>query len=174
MIANSINNVKNYIEESVESKLKEYREYEKQIDISWGGKKRLENLVSINLGMKFGRAEYIFKESLQKDKPKLQIQKIDMMYRAYAALIDDVKSQGFKEIKAEYKCYQFDKNKIAMVCDCDAQLPRLRNTYKDEPDVLFFSIEELFRCIPKNFMDYRAILAKRSKDVTFQKIDYKK
>ena len=98
---------------------------------------------------------------------------IDMMYRAYDALIEDVRSQGYSEIKAEYRCYKFDKDKIALICDLDAQLPRLRNTHKNEPNTLFFSVEELFRCIPKDFMDFRALLAKMSKDVSFERIEYK-
>lgn len=165
--------MKSYIEENLKTKLKEYRDFESSIDINWGGKKRLENLVSVNLGMKFGKAEYMFKESLRKDTPKKVINMIDMMYRAYDALIEDVRSQGYSEIKAEYRCYKFDKDKIALICDLDAQLPRLRNTHKNEPNTLFFSVEELFRCIPKDFMDFRALLAKMSKDVSFERIKYK-
>ena len=165
--------MKSYIEENLKVKLKEFRDFESSIDISWGGKKRLENLVTINLGMKFGKAEYIFKESLQKDKPQIVITRIDMMYRAYEALIQDAKNQGYSEIKAEYRCYKFDKDKLALICDLDAQLPRLRNTHKNEPNTLFFSVEELFRCIPKDFMHFRAILAEKSKDVSFERITYK-
>ena len=47
--------MKSYIEENLKTKLKEYRDFESSIDIYWGGKKRLENLVSVNLGMKFGK-----------------------------------------------------------------------------------------------------------------------
>ena len=165
--------MKSYIEENLKTKLKEYRDFESSIDINWGGKKRLENLVSVNLGMKFGKAEYMFKESLRKDTPKKVINMIDMMYRAYEALIQDAKNQGYSEIKAEYRCYKFDKDKIALICDLDAQLPRLRHTHKNEPNTLFFSVEELFRCIPKDFMDFRALLAKMSKDVSFERIEYK-
>ena len=165
--------MKSYIEENLKVKLKEFRDFESSIDISWGGKKRLENLVTINLGMKFGKAEYIFKESLQKDKPQIVITRIDMMYRAYEALIQDAKNQGYSEIKAEYRCYKFDKDKLALICDLDAQLPRLRNTHKNEPNTLFFSVEELFRCIPKDFMHFRGILAEKSKDVSFERITYK-
>lgn len=165
--------MKSYIEENLKTKLKEYRDFESSIDINWGGKKRLENLVSINLGMKFGKAEYIFKESLQKDKPQIVITRIDMMYRAYEALIQDVKNQGYSEIKAEYRCYKFNNDQLALVCDLDAQLPRLRNIHKSEPNTLFFSVEELFRCIPKDFMHFRGILAEKSKDVSFERITYK-
>jgi len=165
--------MKSYIEENLKTKLKEYRDFESSIDISWGGKKRLENLVTINLGMKFGKAEYIFKESLQKDKPQIVITRIDMMYRAYEALIQDAKNQGYSEIRAEYRCYKFNNDKLALVCDLDAQLPRLRNTHKNEPNTLFFSVEELFRCIPQDFMHFRGILAEKSKDVSFERITYK-
>ena len=165
--------MKSYIEENLKTKLKEYRDFESSIDISWGGKKRLENLVTINLGMKFGKAEYIFKESLQKDKPQIVITRIDMMYRAYEALIQDAKNQGYSEIISEYRCYKFNDDKLALVCDLDAQLPRLRSTHKSEPNTLFFSVEELFRCIPRDFMHFRGILAEKSKDVSFKRITYK-
>jgi len=52
-------------------------------------------------------------------------------------------------------------------------MPLMRKIYRNEDDVLFFSIEELFRCIPKDIMELRARLSKLSKDVSFKSIEYK-
>jgi len=46
--------------------------------------------------------------------------------------------------------------------------------HKNDKDVLFFSIEELFRCIPTDYMDYKAILTKKLGSVDFDRITYGK
>ena len=47
------------------------------------------------------------------------------------------------------KCFNFD-NKTALVCDTDSEKPVLEKIHKDEKDIMIFSIEELFRCIPND------------------------
>ena len=37
---------------------------------------------------------------------------------------------------------------------------------------MIFSIEELFRCIPKDFMRAKELLSKLYKSVNIQKVDY--
>ena len=38
--------------------------------------------------------------------------------------------------------------------------------------MFIFSIEELLRCIPKDFMEAKQLLSKLSKEVNFEKITY--
>ena len=44
--------------------------------------------------------------------------------------------------------------------------------HKDEKDIMIFSIEELLRCIPDDFMKAKELLSKLDKSVNIQKVTY--
>ena len=162
----------NYLIESLEDKLKQLRTYESNIYEKWGNRKRIFKITGVDFEIKFCKAEMMLKESLRKDLPKKKIQMVEMMERALDHLNIECEKSGYHIIQPSYKCFCF-QDKIAMVCDTDEQMPLMKKIYRNEDDVLFFSIEELFRCIPKDIMDLRARLSKLSKDVSFKSIEYK-
>tara|TARA_R110002020_G_scaffold453699_1_gene668719 strand:- start:1950 stop:2444 length:495 start_codon:yes stop_codon:yes gene_type:complete len=162
----------NYLIESLEDKLKQLRTYESNIYEKWGNRKRIFKITGVDFEIKFCKAEMMLKESLRKDLPKKKIQMVEMMERALDHLNIECEKSGYHIIQPSYKCFCF-QDKIAMVCDTDEQMPLMRKIYRNEDDVLFFSIEELFRCIPKDIMELRARLSKLSKDVSFKSIEYK-
>ena len=163
----------NYLIESLEDKLKQLRTYESNIYEKWGNRKRIFRITGVDFEIKFCKAEMMLKESLRKDLPKKKIQMVEMMERALDHLNIECEKSGYHIIQPSYKCFCF-QDKIAMVCDTDEQMPLMRKIYRNEDDVLFFSIEELFRCIPKDIMELRARLSKLSKDVSFKSIKYDK
>ena len=162
----------NYLIESLEDKLKLLRTYESNIYEKWGNRKRIFKITGVDFEIKFCKAEMMLKESLRKDLPKKKIQMVEMMERALDHLNIECEKSGYHIIQPSYKCFCF-QDKIAMVCDTDEQMPLMKKIYRNEDDVLFFSIEELFRCIPKDIMELRARLSKLSKDVSFKSIEYK-
>jgi hypothetical protein len=96
---------------------------------------------------------------------------VDMMHRAFVALNIKCEESGYIMIQPRAKCFNFDK-KTALICDTDDQKPLLVKIHKDEPDIMIFSIEELLRCIPKDFMAAKQILSKLDKSVNFKRIDH--
>lgn len=164
----------NYLEETVKNKIKQYREFETQIEIDWGGKKRLFKCVDVQLEIKFSKAEIMFKKSLFKDHAKKKLQMIEMMYRAYKALVNEAKSNGYTTLEKDYKCFKYGKDKIVILCDTDLQLSNLKAKYKNEKDTVLFSIEELFRFIPVNYLDAKETFKQKNIDITFTKVTYGK
>ena len=162
-----------YLEEIVKEKIKEYREYETQINKDWGGKKRLFKCVDVQLEIKFSKAEMIFDKSLYQDQPKKKMQTIQMMYRAWKALINSAKDNGYETLDKDYKCYKYGKDKIAIVCETDLQLLNLKHKHKNDKDAVLFSIEELFRFIPPDYLNAKEIFKQKNIDVTFEKVIYK-
>ncbi len=59
-----------------------------------------------------------------------------------------------------------------MICDTDDEKPTLELIHKDEKDIMIFSIEELLRCIPDDFMKAKELLSKLDKSVNIQRVDY--
>ena len=54
-------------------------------------------MVGVNLEIKYTKANMLLKEALQKKNAKRQIRMIEMMYRAYDALEENIKANGFKD-----------------------------------------------------------------------------
>lgn len=150
-----------------------FRLYEAEIKSKWGGRKRLFKCVDVQLEIKFCKAEILFEESLVSAHRDKKIQMIDMMNRAYAALINKAIENGHKELSQDHRCYQFDKDKIAIVCDYDSELPLMKNLYGKDKNVILYSVEELFRLVTPLYMDMKLILKKRDIDGTFIKVKYK-
>lgn len=162
----------NYLEETFNKAIKDYRSYESEINAKWGGRKRLFKCVDVALEIKFCKAEMIFADSLANDPHKIKMDRLAMMERAYAALIKKAKENGHKELDINFKCYEYAKDQIAIVCDYDSQLPGLKKIHGKDKDVVLFSVQELFR-----FVDPYIGIKRSLKDIningTFTKVNYK-
>lgn len=163
--------MKTYIDETLESKLKELRTYENNNYVKWGNRKRIFKIVGVNFEIKFCRAEYMLKESLQNDSAQKKLKMVEMMLRAYEQLNIKCEESGYAQIQPNARCFNFD-NKTALICDTDADKPLLQKIHKDEDNIVIFSVEELLRCIPKDFMQAKVLLSKLDKSVNFKNIKH--
>ena len=163
--------IKTYLDETLEQKLKELSTYELDAYVKWGNRKRIFKMAGVQFEIKFCRAEQMLKDSLQKDAPRKQLQMVEMMLRAYEQLNIKCEESGYIQIQPNAKCFNFD-NKTALVCDTDSEKPVLEKIHKDEKDIMIFSIEELFRCIPNDFIRAKELLSKLDKSVNIQRVDY--
>jgi len=162
-----------YLNDSLKDKLKQLRIYEAETKVKWGNLKRIYKMVGVDFEIKFLKAEQMLKTSLRTDPPKKQIIMVEMMLRAYEQLNIKCEESGYIMIQPNAKCFTFDK-KTALICDTDDEKPVLELIHKDEKDIMIFSIEELLRCIPDDFMRAKELLSKLDKSVNFQRIDYGK
>ena len=163
--------MKTYLDETLETKLKELRIYESETYERWGSRKRIFKMVGVNFEIKFCRAEMLLKDTLHDAHTKKKIQMVEMMHRAFDALNKKCEESGYTRIQPNTRCFNFD-NKTAIVCDTDDEKPILNKIHKDEPDMMIFSVEELLRCIPKDFMKAKELLSKLDKTVNFERISY--
>lgn len=163
--------MKTYLDENLETKLKELRIYESETYEKWGSRKRIFKMIGVDFEIKFCRAEQMLRDTLYKGNPKKKMQMVEMMLRAFVALNKSCEESGYIMIQPSSKCFNFDK-KTAIVCDTDDEKPVLMKIHKNEPDMMIFSIEELLRCIPKDFMKAKELLSKLDKSVNFKRIDH--
>ena len=161
----------NYLEESLKDKLKQLRTYELDAYVKWGNRKRIFKIVGVNFEIKFCRAEYMLKESLQNDSAQKKLKMVEMMLRAFEQLNIKCEESGYAQIQPNARCFNFD-NKTALICDTDDEKPLLEKIHKDEKDIMIFSIEELLRCIPNDFMRAKELLSKLDKSVNIQRVNY--
>jgi len=115
----------------------------------------------------------ILKKSLQSEPAKRKIIRVEMMDRALQQLNIKLESSGYHQIQPNARSFRFD-NKNILVCDTDEEKPLLIKIHKQEKDVAIFSVEELLRCIPKDFIDAKQLLSNLDKSVNFEKISYGK
>ena len=134
-------------------------------------RKRIFKMLGVDFEIKFCRAESMFKDALHKGHVKEKIKMVEMMTRAFDSLNKKCEESGYRRIQPNTRCFNFDK-KTALVCDTDDEKPILQKIHKDEPDMMIFSIEELLRCIPQDFMKAKELLSKLDKAVNFQRISY--
>lgn len=160
-----------YLDESLKDKLKQLRVYDAETKVKWGNFKRIYKMVGVDFEIKFIKAEQLLKKSLREDPLKKQITMVEMMMRAYEQLNIKCEQSGYIMIQPNAKCFTFDK-KTALVCDTDDEKPTLELIHKDEEDIMIFSIEELLRCIPGDFMRAKELLSKLDKSVNIQRVDY--
>jgi hypothetical protein len=160
-----------YLNDSLKDKLKQLRIYEAETKVKWGNLKRIYKMVGVDFEIKFLKAEQMLKTSLRTDPPKKQIIMVEMMLRAYEQLNIKCEESGYIMIQPNAKCFTFDK-KTALICDTDDEKPVLELIHKDEKDIMIFSIEELLRCIPNDFMRAKELLSKLDKSVNIQRVDY--
>ena len=151
--------------------MKQLRIYEAETKVKWGNLKRIYKMVGVDFEIKFLKAEQMLKTSLRTDPPKKQIIMVEMMLRAYEQLNIKCEESGYIMIQPNAKCFTFDK-KTALICDTDDEKPVLELIHKDEKDIMIFSIEELLRCIPNDFMRAKELLSKLDKSVNIQRVDY--
>jgi hypothetical protein len=163
--------MKTYIDETLESKLKELRTYENNTYVKWGNRKRIFKIVGVQFEIKFCKAEQLLRESLQNDSAQKKLKMVEMMLRAYEQLNIKCEESGYAQIQPNARCFNFD-NKTALICDTDADKPLLEKIHKDEDNIVIFSVEELLRCIPKDFMEAKVLLSKLDKSVNFKSINY--
>ena len=166
-----MNQPNTYLDNQLKDKLKALRTYESETYAKWGNRKRIFKMVGVNFEIRFCRAEMILKESLQSESIKRKISRVDMMDRALQQLNIKLESSGYAQIQPNARLFRFD-NKNIVVCDTDEEKPLLTKIHKEEKDMAIFSIEELLRCIPKDFMDAKHLLSKLNKEVNFEKITY--
>ena len=166
-----MNQPNTYLDNQLKEKLKALRAYEPETYAKWGNRKRIFKMVGVNFEIRFCRAEMILKESLQSESIKRKISRVDMMDRALQQLNIKLESSGYAQIQPNARLFRFN-NKNIVVCDTDEEKPLLTKIHKEEKDMAIFSIEELLRCIPKDFMDAKHLLSKLNKEVNFEKITY--
>ena len=166
-----MNQPNTYLDNQLKDKLKALRTYESETYAKWGDRKRIFKMVGVNFEIRFCRAEIILKESLQSESIKRKISRVDMMDRALQQLNIKLESSGYPQIQPNARLFRFD-NKNIVVCDTDEEKPLLTKIHKEEKDMAIFSIEELLRCIPKDFMYAKELLSKLDKSVNFEKITY--
>ena len=164
--------MKNYLVETLEKQLKDYRSYETSIEREWGGKKRLFKCVNAQLEIKFCKAQMLFDESLIESPVKKKIEMIGMMYRAYKALINKAEANGYSKLENDYRCYKYKNNKIAIVCDSDLQLSNLKSIYGKDKDVILFSVEELFRLMHPDYLSAKETFKKKNLDIMFKRVSF--
>ena len=164
--------MKNYLVETLEKQLKDYRLYESNINKDWGGKRRLFKCVDTQLEIKFCKAEMLFNETLLDGTTKKKIQMVEMMYRAYSALVDKSTDNGYSKLEDDFRCYKYRDNKIAIVCDTDTQIPRLKELYGTDKDVVLFSVEELFRFMHPDYLSAKETFKKKNLDIMFKRVSF--
>jgi len=162
--------MKRYTEEALKELLKKYRSYESCIDKDWGGKKRLFKCVETQLEIKFCKAQMFLDEALKNTNIQKKFEMVEMMYRAYAALIQKAQENGFTELEDDFRCFKYKDNKIAIVCDSLHQMPRLKQLYGSDKDVVLFSIDEMFRLMHPDYIQAKETFKKRNIDITFKKV----
>ena len=163
--------MKTYLDENLETKLKELRMYESETYEKWGSRKRIFKMIGVDFEIKFCRAEQMLRDTLYKGNAKKKMQMVEMMHRAFVALNKSCEESGYIMIQPSSRCFNFDK-KTAIVCDTDDEKPVLMKIHKNEPDIMIFSVEELLRCIPKDFMEAKELLSKLDRSVNFKRIDH--
>ena len=164
--------MKNYLQETYKNKIKDYRLYESNINKDWGGKRRLFKCVDTQLEIKFCKAEMLFNETLLDGTTKKKIEMIEMMYRAYSALVDKSTDNGYSKLEDDFRCYKYRDNKIAIVCDTDTQIPRLKELYGTDKDVVLFSVEELFRFMHPDYLSAKETFKKKNLDIMFKRVSF--
>lgn len=152
-------------------KLDKYRDFEKRFTIKYGTLKRVYKLVSTETEIKFSKALMLFRNALISGDYVKKQKMLDMMYRAYDALETELLKLGYKPLEVNVKSFKFGKH-VALICDYDYEKENMIAKHKNDKDVLFFSIEELFRCIPSEYMDYKALLTRKLGEVNFESIKY--
>ena len=167
-----MNQPNTYLDKQLKDKLKALRAYESETYAKWGNRKRILKMVDVDFEIKFCRAEMILKESLRKETTQRKISRVEMMDRALQKLNIKLESSGYAQLQPNVRSFILD-NKNILVCDTDEEKPQLIKIHKQEQDVAIFSIEELLRCIPKDFMDAKHLLSKLSKEVNFERITYR-
>ena len=149
--------MKTYLDETLETKLKELRDYESETYIRWGSRKRIFKIVGVRFEIKFCKAEMLLRDTMHDGHIKKKLQMVEMMHRALDALNKKCEESGYTRIQPNTRCFNFDK-KTALVCDTDDEKPILNKIHKDEPDMMIFSVEELLKMHPIRLYESKRIV----------------
>ena len=150
--------------------LGKYREFQIDTYRAWGDQERLDRLITDDLKNKFLKANHLFSEAML-SRDDMQMRKmVEMMNRAYEALIVDIQQQGYKPLEPHIRCFDWD-GQVWYVTDMDFEIPRAMQLYKKEGDIKFVSVQELLRTVPKELMDIRLDIAMMFEGSKFVRID---
>jgi hypothetical protein len=152
--------------------LQKYQKFKHEFHTKWGDQKRLDRLVGVDFRVKFMKAEQMFKESVLSNVDTTTVKMIDMMYRAYDALEEEMQNLGYKPLEPHIRCFNWD-GQVWYVTDMDFEIPRAMQLYKKEGDIKFISVQELLRTVPKELMDIRLDIAMMFEGSKFVRIDRK-
>jgi len=137
--------MKNYIDIEVDKRISELRDHEDYMLGKYGSLKRIYKLLGANFEIKFCKAKMLLNTALEGKEGKAELQ---------------------------IRVYEYGKGKLAYICDYDDEKANMIKQYEKETDVVFFSMEELLRCIPSEFMDAKRLLTKKFGDANFERIKH--
>ena len=129
---------------------KTLRDKEAEINRTWGIE-RLFSLIPNNMKIKFERADYLYKQAINKGSRKQINGMVSMMLRAYDALVQTAKDLGYKELEPDIRCYKY-KNQYILIIEKDIERKLVYEKYQKEKDCIIFSIEELLRVLPPDLL----------------------
>ena len=154
---------------TVTKKLEKLNDHVAEIRTLWGDMVRINDLISDETSLKFKKAQGMYKKALAKRDDANMIRMIDMMYRAYDVIVNELEEYGNKPIEPHMRCFDWN-GEIWYVTDMDYQMPRAKLIAKHK-DANFISIEELLRSVPKELMDMRILIAKQFEGSKFEKVE---
>ena len=159
----------NKFDRTVTKKLKKLNDHVEEIRTLWGDMVRINDLISDETSLKFKKAQGMYRKALAKRDDADMIRMIDMMYRAYDVIVNELEEYGYKPIEPHMRCFDWN-GEIWYVTDMDYQMPRAKLIAKHK-DANFISIEELLRSVPKELMDMRILIAKQFEGSKFEKVE---
>ena len=154
---------------TVTKKLQKLNDHVAEIRTLWGDMVRINDLISDETSLKFKKAQGMYRKALAKRDDADMIRMIDMMYRAYDVIVNELEEYGYKPIEPHMRCFDWN-GEIWYVTDMDYQMPRAKLIAKHK-DANFISIEELLRSVPKELMDMRILIAKQFEGSKFEKVE---
>ena len=154
---------------AITKRLRELNDHFEAVRIDWGDMVRIHDLISTETSLKFKKAEKLYRLALAKRDDAEMNKMIDMMYRAYDVIVNELEEYGYKPIEPHMRCFDWN-GEIWYVTDMDYQMPRAKLIAKHK-DANFISIEELLRSVPKELMDMRILIAKQFEGSKFEKVE---
>ena len=154
---------------TVTKKLQKLNDHVAEIRTLWGDMVRINDLISDETSLKFKKAQGMYRKALAKRDDADMFRMIDMMYRAYDVIVNELEEYGYKPIEPHMRCFDWN-GEIWYVTDMDYQMPRAKLIAKHK-DANFISIEELLRSVPKELMDMRILIAKQFEGSKFEKVE---
>ena len=154
---------------AITKRLRELNNHIEAVRTEWGDMVRIHDLISTETALKFKKAEKLYKLALAKRDDAEMNKMIDMMYRAYDVIVNELEEYGYKPIEPHMRCFDWN-GEIWYVTDMDYQMPRAKLIAKHK-DANFISIEELLRSVPKELMDMRILIAKQFEGSKFEKVE---
>ena len=108
---------------TVTKKLQKLNDHVAEIRTLWGDMVRINDLISDETSLKFKKAQGMYRKALAKRDDADMIRMIDMMYRAYDVIVNELEEYGYKPIEPHMRCFDWN-GEIWYVTDMDYQMPR--------------------------------------------------